>query len=40
MKEGGLTPPSDTSKGFTAMGKAFDQFMPKAYVSSFAIRRA
>ena len=40
MKEAWLTPPSDTSKGFTPMGKVFDPSKPEAYVSGFAIRRA
>jgi nitrate/nitrite transport system substrate-binding protein len=39
MKEVGLTPPPDSAKGFTVMGKAFDPSQPEAYVKSFAIRR-
>jgi nitrate/nitrite transport system substrate-binding protein len=40
MREAGLTPPSDSAKKFTVMGKEFDPAKPNEYVSSFAIKRA
>ena len=40
MKEAGLTPPANVSKGFSVMKKPFDPAKPEAYVQSFAIRRA
>ncbi len=39
MKEVGLTPPADTAKSFSVMGKPFDPKKPAEYVDSFAIRR-
>jgi nitrate/nitrite transport system substrate-binding protein len=40
MKEAGLTPPAETSKRFSVMGKEFDPTKPDAYVASFAIKRS
>jgi nitrate/nitrite transport system substrate-binding protein len=39
MKEVGLTPPTQTSKSFSVMGKVFDPAKPEAYLASFAIKR-
>src|SRR5258706_942969 len=39
MKEGGLTPPTTTSKAFSVMGKPFDPEKPEDYIRSFAIKR-
>ncbi|MBN1236882.1 MAG: ABC transporter substrate-binding protein [Gammaproteobacteria bacterium] len=39
MKEVGLEPPVETSKGFTVMGKPFDPAEPEAYLGTFDIRR-
>jgi nitrate/nitrite transport system substrate-binding protein len=40
MKEAGLTPPADTSRSFSVMGKVFDPSKPDEYLAGFAIRRA
>ena len=40
MKEVGLAPPAQTSKGFSVMGKPFDPAKPEEYIRSFAIKRA
>jgi len=40
MRELGQTAPTEDSKGFAVMGKAFDPAQPQAYLDSFAIRRA
>ncbi len=40
MKDLGLTPPTETYKSYTIMGKTFDPDEPEAYVSSFAIKKA
>jgi nitrate/nitrite transport system substrate-binding protein len=39
MRELGYEPPTETYKGFSVMGKAFDYADPAGYVESFAIRR-
>jgi nitrate/nitrite transport system substrate-binding protein len=39
MKEGGLTPPTTTSKPFSVMGKTFDPSKPEEYIASFKIKR-
>jgi nitrate/nitrite transport system substrate-binding protein len=40
MKEAGLTPPTDTMKGFSVMGQPFDPTKPAEYLAGFAIKRA
>lgn len=40
MAETGMTPPKDSMKKITVMGKVFDPAKPEAYVQSFAIKRA
>ncbi|WP_207456126.1 CmpA/NrtA family ABC transporter substrate-binding protein [Azospirillum sp. SYSU D00513] len=40
MRENGLTPPAETYKGFSVMGKPFDPARPEEYIASFPIRRA
>ncbi len=40
MKDLGLTPPTETYKSYTIMGKTFDPAEPEAYVESFAIKRS
>ncbi len=39
MKELGYTPPTETYKNYTIMGKEFDYTKPEQYINSFAIRR-
>ncbi|AXS41510.1 nitrate ABC transporter substrate-binding protein [Breoghania sp. L-A4] len=39
MKDLGITPPEETYKSYTIMGKTFDPAEPEAYVESFAIKR-
>lgn len=39
MKEAGLTPPTETTKSFTVMGKPFDPSKAAAYAKSFKIGR-
>ncbi|MNT79163.1 hypothetical protein D3C72_2184710 [compost metagenome] len=39
MREAGLTPPADTGKTFSIMGKPFDPSQPEAYLAGFKIRR-
>lgn len=39
MKDVGLTPPAQTSKSFSVMGKTFDPAKPEEYIRSFAIKR-
>ncbi|OZI46708.1 CmpA/NrtA family ABC transporter substrate-binding protein [Bordetella genomosp. 5] len=39
MREAGLTPPAETSKSFSIMGKPFDPAKPDEYLASFPIRR-
>jgi nitrate/nitrite transport system substrate-binding protein len=39
MKEVGLEPPAQTSRGFSVMGKPFDPAKPDEYIASFAISR-
>lgn len=39
MKDLGLTPPEETYKSYTIMGKTFDPAKPEEYVNSFAIKR-
>jgi nitrate/nitrite transport system substrate-binding protein len=39
MKDLGLTPPTETYKSYTIMGKTFDPAKPEEYVNSFAIKR-
>ncbi len=39
MKDLGLTPPTETYKSYTIMGKTFDPEKPEEYVDSFAIKR-
>ncbi|WP_340150545.1 CmpA/NrtA family ABC transporter substrate-binding protein [uncultured Sneathiella sp.] len=40
MTDLGLTPPTETYKSYTIMGKTFDPAEPEAYVDSFAIKKA
>ena len=40
MREVGLTPPTETTKSFSVMGKPFDPAKPEEYIASFAIRRS
>ncbi|SON56747.1 Nitrate transport protein NrtA precursor [Hartmannibacter diazotrophicus] len=40
MKDLGVTPPEETYKSYTIMGKTFDPAEPEAYVQSFDIKRA
>lgn len=40
MKEVGLTPPANTTKSFSVMGKPFDPAKPEDYLASFKIRKA
>ena len=40
MEEVGLTPPEETTKTFSVMGKAFDPADPEGYLDSFAIKRS
>jgi nitrate/nitrite transport system substrate-binding protein len=40
MKEMGFSPPSDTYKSFSIMGKAFDPSKPEDYIKSFKIKKA
>ncbi len=40
MKDLGVTPPDETYKSYTIMGKTFDPAAPEAYVDSFAIKRS
>ena len=39
MREAGLTPPTETTKSFSIMGKPFDPAKPDEYLASFPIRR-
>ncbi|WP_447982230.1 CmpA/NrtA family ABC transporter substrate-binding protein [Achromobacter kerstersii] len=39
MREAGLTPPAETNKTFSIMGKPFDPTQPEAYLAGFKIRR-
>lgn len=39
MTEAGLTPPKETYKTFSVMGKPFDPAKPEDYLASFAIRK-
>lgn len=40
MEEAGLTPPAETTKSFSVMGKAFDPADPEGYLASFPIKRS
>ena len=40
MKDLGYTPPTETYKNYTIMGKEFDHSKPEEYISSFAIKRS
>ena len=40
MTEMGLTPPKDSYKSFSVMGKPFDPTKPDDYVASFKIKKA
>jgi nitrate/nitrite transport system substrate-binding protein len=40
MREVGLTPPAETYRTHTIMGKTFDPRDPEGYINSFAIRRS
>ena len=40
MSQAGLTPPKQSTKPFTVMGKPFDPSKPEAYLQSFKIKRS
>lgn len=40
MKEAGLTPPDQTTRSFSVMGKSFDGSNPEEYLASFKIKKA
>jgi nitrate/nitrite transport system substrate-binding protein len=40
MAQAGLTPPKQTTKSFSVMGKPFDPSKPEAYLQSFKIKRS
>jgi nitrate/nitrite transport system substrate-binding protein len=39
MQEMGLSPPANSYKSFSVMGKTFDPTQPDAYMNSFNIKR-
>jgi nitrate/nitrite transport system substrate-binding protein len=40
MAESGLSPPTETSRPFSVLGKVFDPVKPEEYLDSFAIRKS